>query len=440
MKSNLIAFASLILLLSLCVQPAFADGGFWKRIDPDLNEWSLADETQQFAMINYDGGIEKMLLTVDVKDIRGWEGVWIFPVPADPEKSNIKITQTFPVFGGDDFKEEVDEKIGNMFLIMSASQLYPAPVVLLSVLSGVMKAAGFSGGEVQVYQHIEKAGLTAELVSTKDANALYYYLVENHLNIPDNAREIIDQYTSKNYSFVLVWVSNVGQARQSGSSRLGVLTTFPTDKIYFPLKLTSLYGDAKIPIIIYVSGHVAPEIYPSISGYTQVGYFTNAIIDRMYKARYQQGIATGVYPSDDTFDEVWSMVTSSYTKISMDAPSSAFKEDLWMQNAPPIDLALSSSFNNALNGQGYMIILALLFAITSCSASLVAGVLVFKNEVPKEKLALLGLANFFTLIGVWLAARTIKTPSKLGSGFTWRFTILFLAFSFVYMKIVQFIF
>jgi len=57
---------------------------------------------------------------------------------------------------------------------------------------------------------------------------------------------------------------------------LGVSITFPTDKIYFPLKPTSVYGSQKVPIVIYVMGHVTPDIYPEIEKDTQVNYFVHS--------------------------------------------------------------------------------------------------------------------------------------------------------------------
>jgi len=78
-KSIFLAFY--IWLLFVFVHSAYADGMFYKRYSDNIM-WELQNVGQQLCAINYESGLEKMLLYVDLKDLQGEKAVWIFPVPA----------------------------------------------------------------------------------------------------------------------------------------------------------------------------------------------------------------------------------------------------------------------------------------------------------------------------------------------------------------------
>jgi len=95
---------SLVLVLFILssfvfISPVSADGGI-VIYDPDMFRWELQDMDQQLCAINYENGFENMLLSVDVSDLHGEKAVWIFPVPAKPDKTVIDIIKGFPRLWG----------------------------------------------------------------------------------------------------------------------------------------------------------------------------------------------------------------------------------------------------------------------------------------------------------------------------------------------------
>jgi len=89
------------------------------------------------------------------------------------------------------------------------------------------------------------------------------YIDEKNVSLTEDALTIIENYIGKNYSFVISWISDVEQFREKYIIEeydfnywgvdyyepffmLGVSINFTTDKIYYPLKLTSIYGEEEI--------------------------------------------------------------------------------------------------------------------------------------------------------------------------------------------------
>jgi len=103
-----------------------------------------------------------------------------------------------------------------------------------------------------------------EVVTAEDADALYDYLKAKNITIPVGSIPIIDDYIGETYSFVVSWVKSIRDERKMPA----IFVDFPTREIYYPLKPTSVYGDAKIPAFIYVIGYARPKLYPEIEPFT----------------------------------------------------------------------------------------------------------------------------------------------------------------------------
>lgn len=413
MKSKIFSSFMLFLVCTIFVQPVLADGGVWYY---EYNNWQLAKENQQLAAINYENGYEKMIISIDVQELKGERAVWLFPVPAEPQKVAIDVVKGFPQLYGEDIKRKADSAISSAFLVSVLSQVWPFPVGILfltgsfSAASGgvPMGAAGYGGydkDEVIVYEHIEKHGITTELVTAKDGHSLRRYYEAKALNMPTEAENIVSDYVDKDYSFVISWISNVTEFKQQiqqypdyyyrypnrqSANTLGVSVTFPTERIYFPLKPTSVYGSEQIPILVTVMGHVTPELYPEIQQ-AQVNYYS--------QNRYSVPADLEYFFNDRT-----SVGNLAYTTIKVTTPSKYLKDDLWIANAAPAHVALSAGVAN-----NPWVFGAIYFAINSFLASILAGMLVFKNDVGWKKLGLWGLWNFLTLIGFSIATIFMKT-------------------------------
>jgi hypothetical protein len=420
-----------------------ADGGFI-IYDPDMFRWELQDIDQQLCIINYENGFQNMLLSVDVSDLHGEKAVWIFPVPAKPDKIVIDIIRGFPRLWGYDVKRETDVTISDVFSVIRLSQVYT--FLFMFEFSGM----GDLEEKVTIHEHIEKMGLTTELVTAEDSNAFHNYLTNKDLEMPSDLKLILDGYVGKEYSFVVSWISDIEKFKQESATRdgygrtiniVGVSITFPTDKIYFPLKPTSVYGSQKIPILIYVMGHVTPELYPEIKKDAQINYF----VQRSYNVPNE---LSSFFNGKTRIEDL------KYTKIKINTPSKYLTEDLWIKDSAPADIVLADFMNRSVWLWGIIF-----FILSSCLASMFAGIVVFRKDKPdKKKFALFGLWNFLTLIGFAVASiflRTKKLKPELeqqlkSQGITvWDsrkilfvilFTVFFLIITFVFQLVLHSIF
>lgn len=444
-----------------------ADGGMIKF---EMDRWEMLDEEQQLCAINYHEGIQNMILSVNTgEEITGEKVVWIFPVPAKPEKTVINIVKEFPELKGYDVKSKAENSVSDIFDLIRLSQVYTMPLL---IFTRSMYKSGFDslgryaevplgiGGieGVTVHESIEKSGLTTELVSALDSSSFSNYLISKELDVPPNFKSILNDYIGEEYSFVISWISDVekfkleqpegyliglledgkiDEARElfdsltydSGKSDfydnlnmvfriidrgrdieehdieflkrirgtgniLSVFISFPTEKMYYPLKPTSVYGSKKVPAIIYVMDYVKPELYPEIKPYTETNYFFRKNFDVPEEL-------VDFFGGSDTKD-------LKYTKIKINPPSKYLTEDLWIKKGTPFKVFLADSVNRFQFWFGLFF-----FVICSCLASLLSGIIIFGIKgVSKLKFALFGLWNFLTLIGFSIKAYTDKIDVK----------------------------
>lgn len=451
------------LLIISCFLDVNADGGMIKF---EMDRWEMLDEEQQLCAINYHQGIQNMILSVNTgEEITGEKVVWIFPVPAKPEKTVINIVKEFPELNGYDVKSKAENSVSDIFDVIRVSQIYTLPLFILQQSFGMsmgridslgMNKAGFgeSIAGVTIHESIEKSGLTTELISALDSNSFSNYLISKDLDVPPNFKSILDDYIGEEYSFVISWISDVekfkseqpegyiiglledgkiDEARElfdsltydSGKSDfydnlnmvfriidrgrdinehdieflkrirgtgniLSVFISFPTDKIYYPLKPTSVYGSKRVPATIYVMDYVKPELYPEIKAYSEVDYFFRENFDIPEELN-------DFFGGSDTRD-------LKYTKIKINPPSKYLTEDLWIEREVPLKVFLADSVNRFSFWFGIFF-----FIVCSCLASLLSGMIVFGfKRTSKIKFMMLGLWNFLTLIVFSVAAYSNK--------------------------------
>lgn len=369
-----------LIVLLLIVQVVSADGGgWWWSYGKD--EFSPLSQSKQICSIDYKDGTESMLISIRAK-LEGEKVVWIFPVSVTPEKTEIDIVKEFPEYGGYDVKSKAGYTIHEANFPMIISQVWSSPFIIFWQMGIFSAGRGGIGTEkdlgVKIHEHIEKMGLTTELVTSENEEELNNYLQDKGLNLPEESLSVIKEYIGMEYSFVVSWVSDVERYKKEiKGDILAVKIKFPTKRIYYPLRLTSIYGEKRIPIVIYVNGYVSPEFYENIKDTSKVNYYAN---DKGLK----------------------------YTKININTRSKSFTEDLWIDNKAPVDILIADfiTTNSILS-------MIVLFALYSCLASIISGLIVFRRDVVVEKLALLGLTNFLTVIGFAIAVMlSIKTKDE----------------------------
>lgn len=380
MKPKIIVLITLFLLTSF----AYADGGVWYGYGRDV--FHPLTQSRQICSIDYRDGSESMLLSIKT-GLEGEKAIWIFPIPATPEETEIDVVKEFPTYRGYEVTSKAGYTIHEATYPMALSQVWLfipriiihfEPLGLFNIGGGVTyMGAGRDSGLI-IHRHMEKSGLTTELVTSVNEDALNDYLQDKGMSLPDESLSVIKEYIGEEYSFVVSWISDVEEYRKETAGEvLAVKIRFPTKRIYYPLRLTSIYGEARIPVVVYVNGYVSPDLYEDIKDASRVGYYAN-----------DEGL--------------------KYTKININTESNSFTKDLWIDDKTPTSVLIAEfiATNSILS-------LILFFAFYSCLASLISGLIVFRRELPAWKLALLGLSNFLTLIGFALAARFfIKTDEK----------------------------
>ncbi len=396
---------SIFFILLFISTIAFADGMVHYYDDT----WRPMRENRQVAAINYENGYENLVLTIDIdQETKGEKAVWMFPVPANPEKVVIDVVDKFPTFSGRNIAEQYKTAMQTYPFISSAYSAIPLlgfllPFALLPMVSNISYAgdAQEKGPDyVSIHETVSKFGITTKLITTQSSEVLYEYLRVKGFELPESSKIIMDDYIGKDYSFVISFIDNLEEYQTYISENkyynynqgsLGVFVKFPTDKIYFPLKPTSVYASTSVPLTLYVTGHVTPELYTEIAG-----------AKTTYMSNYSQYVG-----NSSTLEKFYNGNTinrTGYTKIEMNVPSKYFTQDLWINEGAPASIG----FKGLVNANTFWVGI-IFFAIASILASLCAGIISFGKKIDKKKFALLGLVNFATIIGMVIAVILLKT-------------------------------
>lgn len=398
------------ILLCLVLMPlVFADG---MVVIPK----GYGRERGQLAFIDYneDTKLEKMILSIQMDNIRGQKAAWVFPVPSSPNNVAIDVIQDMPrySYSGREVRSYARNVIRNVKEGVLIFQIWP----VFFFISPVMYSESFysegnakdvsieTGQSVNVYEHIEKYGVTTELVGAEDGAAVRLYLVNKGLEVPFEANNVLRSYADKDYTFVVAWLDDSGSSpvKEVGgvfgeapgdpdyypnTRKVGVQVMFKTDQAYFPLLPTSVYGSEKVPATIYINGYVTPEVPEGIKSFT--------------RTEYMKGYLSYTYESSGYSDE--------YTIVSInDAPSKFFTDDLWFSEGAPSNINYASSLVDILSDNEGKIIFVSALVLSLLLGSLL-GFIIFRDQW--WKLTLVSLANILTIIGLVIALFFVRTKN-----------------------------
>ena len=430
MKRKIWYLGSLAIFAAVLLIPVFAlaDGMI---IRPHDDRWDYDLEANQEALINYENGTEKMILSIGLENSKN-DQLWLVPLPSEPEKVAVDVIESFPRLSGEDVFKKAKANVVDIRKVLSVTQFYPLPFINwysqgVSYDGGVVPMAAVKESatdeqDITVYEHIEKEGITSEIITAKTANGLYDYLKSKNLKIEKGSIPVIDNYIGKDFSFVASWLSpqnlptpsptpippeeesNGAQKTTAETSIIppyyspqrGLSLTFNTDKIYFPLLPTSVYGSETVPATIRVLGFVTPEIYKDIENYTTTKYY-------LQESRYVLQDFKNFYNGDYSG-------SLKYTKIEIKAPSKFLTADLWINNTPPANASYATFM--ARSGWNLFFLGVALLLIASYLTAVLVGLILFKGLRNKKifKFGLSGLFNLFTLIGLIIAV--VFWPTK----------------------------
>lgn len=277
----------LLALISVVLIPTSSRGdGTFYFYDNEL--WKIGKETFQYAYITYENGIETMTLAVKLKDVNGTKGVWMFPVPANI--SSVKIenitTHNFPYSPPSLDSENLNKKFNETFVFSAITTcMQPIPFNILVYLTGqiVASSAGYAGEgspeAITIWYH----GIIFEIVSLSNENAFTRYLNSNNLTLNSATNTVIDSYLNKNYTMIFGWIENITEYKDWLAKNrierpiLNIKLSFPTKKIFFPLKISSVFGDQEVEVLLHIKKMVSPVLYPEIKNFTHITYKTNGV-------------------------------------------------------------------------------------------------------------------------------------------------------------------
>jgi len=398
--------ASILLLPSLTIPNFALADGIIIRPDPYSDRWDYLGESNQQAFINYEDGLEKMILSIGMEETSE-SAVWIFPVPSEPNKVIIDVVTQFPRLSGEEISKKAKSNLFDIKKVLPATQIYTIPFIswwrgdtykapaegMLGIPTGIGRTIET---DVIVHEHLEKEGITTEIITAKTAQALYRYLQNKNLKAEEGSIPVLDHYIGKEFTFVVSWISETNIAIPGAQSKQrGVSVTFPAQKIYYPLLPTSVYGSEIVPTTIRIIGHRSPKIFKDIKNYTKTEYFIDNYVSfgEELKSFYDSPIKN-----------------VKYTKIEIKAPSKYLTDDLWINSGAPLKTYYSSFVAQHALFSG--ILLLILSSIITC---VIAGWIIFRDLRSKNgtlKLALVGLSNCLSIIGLAITTVLFKTKEK----------------------------
>ncbi len=403
--STLIVLLLVVFLavFSFIPKSVLADGIGIKKPDPYSDHWDgdYSDESNQQAFINYDHGLQKMIISVGFEEENDNGVVWLFPVPSDPNNVAIDVVKSLPQLRGEEISKKAKSNLDGTTEFLQMTQVYTIPFISSFRDQGfgqsynTMNEAADNGRGVEqnvvVHEHLEKEGMTSEIITAKTATGLYDYLKNKGLKIESGSIPVLDNYIGKEYSFVASWISS--PEKNISAQNRGIFVTFPTKDIYFPMLPTSVYGSKTVPATIRVIGYVSPKVFQSIKSYTKTEYYIDSYIN------FAEDLKNFYSEQNKNI---------KYTKIKINAPSKFLTDDLWIDKQAPI-----KTYYSTFVVKHPVINTILLLIISSLMTGILAGWIVFK-ALRKNilKLGLIGLSNCLSIFGLLITTLLVNTKNK----------------------------
>lgn len=391
-NQSLLAVAVMMFTLPYC----FADGVAFKS--RDFKSARPIIQNEQRAVIAHKNGTEKMLIAISLALEDQENAIWIFPVPGKPETVKVDVLDSFPVFFGRDPRVEAYGILAGIRSLALLTQIYPAFTCVC-----LMPALQKSGeGEAFIHGSIDKWGIRAETITAESLNALSNYLQEKKVGLDPNQLKPFERYLGSDYVMVVAWIDSREQLLKefpeyqaggpSSSWRWPCLyVEFPSQKAFYPLIPTGIYGDEKIPIDVIT-----------------IGYFTqdakSKLKDRFWPRYYKQskkpeGIPPQMY--DDLPEE-----NVTYTRLHFSGPAKDLTDDLWLKPTSPPGIRVAEAILKVSDKPFILFGPVLCYiALVSYISAGIAGLILYRKW---RGFDLLGFCNVFTIVAVYFAARWAK--------------------------------
>jgi hypothetical protein len=220
--------------------PVSADGGM---IAPSFKK---IYETDQKAVIFYDQGIENLILSVTYRG-NAKDFAWIIPTPNQPEVEK----------SADSLFTKLDE-------ITKPEVKFNNP--LSSGFGSRTLEATDNGVTVLETKSIDY--FSVNVLEATDSDSLYNWLNDNGYNLPQAGKYITDEYINNKWFFTAIKInderlSTLTENQLNTGHATPLMLKFKTDKIVYPLKISSLTGiedSAPVGKVTYIDGNVGKGV------------------------------------------------------------------------------------------------------------------------------------------------------------------------------------
>jgi hypothetical protein len=417
--------AALPVLCALLAAEAFADGKTFLGPSSSLRP---VNQDQQMAAIVHAGGVQKMLITVNFKAEDADSALWILPIPGRPDGVKLDVADAFPNFVGRDFRRDARDVIFWFFNDTATTEIYTVilDAILIPNLMGTRMGAG-------VHASLEKWGIRIEAVTAESLEELADYLQRNEVEVPEGDLASFEPYLSGGYVLVVAWMASreeflrefpgyhKGHPLRPGGERYPCLyIEFPAERAFYPLRPTSGYGDAVIPVTVFFVGHVLPETSPSVSEHIAVSYHRKGAFRPEISKRFVEGLPERV----------------PYTVLHIETEARKLTDDLRFRAGRPLGVAYAEIVLASGNTGAFVLAAALVVllaaALLSYLSAGLAGLVMFGRW---KGYARVGLWNLLTLVGLAFQIRHIpgergealRNTRRWGVGFSFVFSVVFVA-------------
>jgi hypothetical protein len=405
-------------LLLLFPSTMFSDG-----IVFDASSQRPLMELEQRAAISYREGTERMIIAIHFEAKDAHSAVWIFPVPAPPERTKIDVVDRFPTFHGDDPRWVASQGIHLWMLLARFTQIWP--VIFDSVF--LVPSRSFE------FMDVEKYGIRAEVIAAASPDALAAFFRTKNVQLSGEQLANFQPYFSRPHAFVVAWIASRDDLRKASPVRdenLGRLwgrspclyVEFPTDKAFYPLRPTSAYGEKVVTLRLFILDYVQPETHLSHRDQLRVTYYRQSGFYENTPAQFTVGLPHGVI---------------EYTKVEGSIPALEFDDDLSFSFKRPPGMKIAQFFNS----RGDVALVAGWVVLVVVVSYISAGIAAWSILGKWKGYATLGMINLLTCIGLLLFIRF--APVQIAKDLRthrWRF---WRRFSIIYVSltiVLQFLF
>lgn len=327
MKKAILIFSLLtIIFSSLLIRPSTskADGMMMPPYSYYLRE------TGQKAVIVHERGIETMVLLTQFQG-NAKDFAWIVPTPSKPK---------------------IDESTDTLFAAIQklTQPNYSRPYPMLDTTTKSSELGILAKPTVAVLETKRVGIFDIQILAANNSEALANWLSDHKYQYPKNQSYILDSYIENGWYFTAIKVNANLSSELSISKKLStghatpLMFSFKTEKIVFPLKISSVVSetiksiDRPIPLM---SGEISSQIYPYYDNQVAIDIYVlsnHKVKNADFIADYARWVKRSEIENlaQNSQGDPWQEIKSSHlylTKLYATMAPSEMTQDVYFTNA-----------------------------------------------------------------------------------------------------------